>query len=45
MPDYRKALSLGTGAEAAFLGSKEWAAKWAWEDKAFENILKQITVG
>jgi hypothetical protein len=26
------------------MGSKEWAAKWAKEDKAFEGVLKQLTV-
>ena len=42
MPGYRQAVSSGTGATTAFLGSKDWAAKWAREDKAFESVLSGL---
>jgi tripartite-type tricarboxylate transporter receptor subunit TctC len=44
MSGYREAAASGTGATVAFLGSKEWAVKWAKEDKAFETVLGQLGI-
>jgi tripartite-type tricarboxylate transporter receptor subunit TctC len=44
MSGYREAAASGTGATVAFLGSKEWAAKWVKEDKAFEMVLGQLGI-
>lgn len=44
MPGYREAVSSGTGATVTFLGSKDWAAKWATEDKTFESVLSRLAV-
>jgi tripartite-type tricarboxylate transporter receptor subunit TctC len=41
-PEYRQAVSKGTGANVTFLGSTDWGTKWSKESKIFEEVLGKL---
>jgi tripartite-type tricarboxylate transporter receptor subunit TctC len=42
LPAFREEVKAKTGAEVAFLGSREWSAKWDREEELFHKVLHKL---